>query len=106
MVAICRFDVFLINLDPTQGCEIKKIRPCVVISPDEMNHMTTLIVAPMTTVIKSYPTRIPLIFNGKKGTVVLDQIRTIDKSRIIKKIGVLDTKTALRVLEILAEMFS
>jgi len=106
MVAICRFDVFLINLDPTQGCEIKKIRPCVVISPNEMNHMTTLIVAPMTTVIKSYPTRVPLIFNGKKGTVVLDQIRTIDKSRIIKKIGVLDTKTALRVLEVLAEMFS
>lgn len=106
MVAICRFDVFLINLDPTQSCEIKKIRPCVVISPNEMNHMTTLIVAPMTTVIKSYPTRVPLIFNEKKGTVVLDQIRTIDKSRIIKKIGVLDTKTALRVLEVLAEMFS
>jgi mRNA interferase MazF len=107
VVDICRFDVLLISLDPTQGAEIKKTRPCVVISPNEMNkYIRTLIVAPMTSKIKTYPTRIPLTFSGQKGTIALDQIRTIDKSRVIKKLGVLAPKTALQVLATLEEMFS
>ena len=107
VVEICRFDVFLISLDPFQGYEIKKTRPCVVISPDEMNkYIKTLIVAPMTSKIRNYPTRIPVDFNNQTGTIVLDQIRTIDKSRIIKKLGALDHKTSALVLETLVQMFS
>ena len=107
MVDIKRFDVLLISLDPTQGFEIKKTRPCVVVSPNEMNkYIKTLIVAPMTSRIRNYPTRIAVFFEDKEGTVVLDQIRTIDKSRIIRKLGSLDTKTAIIVLETLGKMFS
>lgn len=107
MVETLRFDVLLISLDPTQGSEIKKTRPCLVISPDEMNrHIKTLIVAPMTTKSRSYPTRIPVAFDGKEGAIVLDQIRTIDKSRIIKKLGAIDEKTADLVKDILGKMFS
>lgn len=102
-----RFDVFLVSLDPSQGSEIKKTRPCLVISPDEMNkHIKTLIVAPMTSKRRDYPTRVPVIFDGKDGDIVLDQIRTIDKSRIIKRLGTLDAKTASIVLETLGKMFS
>ena len=104
-----RFDVFLVflvSLDPSQGSDIKKIRPCVVISPDEMNrYIKTLIVAPMTSKIRNYPTRIPMVFEGQKGSIVLDQIRTINKSRIIKKLGILDSKTTSLVLETLEKMF-
>jgi len=108
MVDDCsRFDILLIDLDPSQGAEIKKTRPCIVISPDEMNkYIRTLIIAPMTSTITAYPTRIPIEFEGKKGTIVLDQIRTIDKIRVIKKLGTLDAKTTSWVLEALEKMFS
>ena len=80
-----QYQIVLVNLDPTQGVEIKKTRPCVIISPNEMNlHLKTLVVAPMTTTSKPYPTRVVVTHNKKKGWVVLDQIRSIDKSRIIK----------------------
>lgn len=107
VVETYRFDVFLVSLDPSQGSEIKKTRPCVVISPDEMNqHIKTLIVAPMTSKVRSYPTRVLVTFDGKEGNIVLDQIRTIDKSRLIKKLRTLDTKTASMVLQTLGKMFS
>ena len=102
-----RFDVYLINLDPTVGREIKKTRPCLVISPDEMNeYISTVIVAPMTSRIKNYPTRVTCVFQGAKGQIVLDQIRTVDKIRLIKKLGVIDDQAQYNVIEILQEMFS
>jgi mRNA interferase MazF len=105
-MVINRFEVFLINLDPTVGSEIKKARPCLVISPDEINHgLRTIIVAPMTTRGHAYPSRVPCRFKGKRGQVVLDQIRTVDKARLIKKMGVMDAKTASNVLSVLNEMF-
>ncbi|MCC8369484.1 MAG: type II toxin-antitoxin system PemK/MazF family toxin [Rickettsia endosymbiont of Oxypoda opaca] len=107
MVNVSRFDILLISLDPSQGAEIKKTRPCLVISPNEMNkYINTLIVAPMTSKIKNYPTRIPVTFDGKKGSIVLDQICTIDKSRIIKKLGVLDDKTITLVFKTLEKIFT
>src|SRR5690349_8988087 len=105
-MAINRFEVHLVNLDPTVGSEIKKTRPCLVISPDEMNHhIRTVIIAPMTTRGKTYPTRVSCRFKGKKGQIVLDQVRTVDQSRLIKKLGRLDRKTAAAVLAVLQEMF-
>ncbi len=102
-----RFDVFLINLDPTVGHEIKKTRPCLVISPDEMNrYISTIIVAPMTTKGRDYPTRVKCSFKGEKGQIVLDQIRTIDKRRLVKKLGKISKRTQEEVLQILQEMFS
>ena len=87
-MVVNRFDVYLINLDPAVGSEIQKIRPCLIISPDEMNRfIRTVIVAPLTTAGKDYPTRVSCKFKKKKGQIVLDQIRTIDKSRLIKKLG-------------------
>jgi mRNA interferase MazF len=107
MVDINRFDILLVSFDPSQGHEIKKTRPCVIVSPNEMNkYIKTLIVAPMTSKIRNYPTRIPLVFESKEGTIALDQIRTIDKSRIIRNLGTLDTKIANTVLETLGKMFS
>lgn len=106
-LVISRFEVYLVTLDPTQGHEIRKTRPCAVISPDEMNHnIGTVIVAPMTTKTHNYPTRIPLTFKRKKGQIVLDQIRTVDKTRLIKKLGKLDKTTANRTLLVLQEMFA
>ena len=106
-VVIRRFDVCLVNLDPTLGHEIKKIQPCLVISPDEMNRqIRTVIVAPMTTAGREYPTRINTSFRGKKGQIVLDQIRTVDKKRLVKVLGKINAPTAGRVLETLAEMFA
>ena len=106
-VAINRFEVYLVNLDPTVGSEIQKTRPGLVVSPDEMNHsIRTVIVAPMTTKGQPYPTRVACRFKGKQGQVVLDQIRTVDRARLIKKLGRLDSKTAARVLEVLQEMFA
>ena len=106
-VVIHRFDVCLVNLDPTLEHEIKKTRPCLVISPDEMNkHIQTVIVAPMTTAGKEYPTRIGMSFKAKKGQIVLDQIRTVDKKRLVSVLGKIDDPTAARVLETLAEMFA
>ncbi|MGA1841594.1 MAG: type II toxin-antitoxin system PemK/MazF family toxin [bacterium] len=106
-MVIDRFDIFLVNLDPTIGHEIKKTRPCLIISPDEMNHyIGTVIVAPLITKGRSYPTRIPITFQRKKGHIVLDQIRTIDKSRLVKKLGRISKDTSQKVLEVLAEMFA
>lgn len=102
-----RFDVFLINLDPTIGHEIKKSRPCVVISPDQMNlHISTVIVAPMTTTIRNYPTRVNCIFQNTKGQVVLNQIRTVDKTRLMKKLGQVQKRTQENILSILRELFA
>lgn len=104
---VSRFDVFLITLlDPTVGHEIRKTRPCVVISPDEMNrHLGTVIVAPLTTQGKDYPTRVNVTFQGKSGKVVLDQIRTVDKVRLVKKLGALSPTAGKRALGVLGEMF-
>src|SRR5260370_30853519 len=106
-MVVNRFEVYLVNLDPTVGSEIQKTRPCLVVSPDEMNHhVRTVIVAPMTTKGKSYPTRIACRFKGKKGLVVLDQIRTVDQSRLIKRLGRLGDKTAAEALKVMQEMFA
>ena len=106
-LVIDRFDIFLVNLDPTKGHEIKKTRPCLIISPDEMNHyIGTVIIAPLATKGRSYPTRVPITFQRKKGHIVLDQIRTIDKSRLVKKIGRISKDTSQKVLEVLADMFA
>jgi mRNA interferase MazF len=102
-----RFEVYLVNLDPTQGKEIKKTRPCLVISPDEMNRfIATVIIAPMTTKGRDYPTRISCEFQGKAGQIVLDQIRTIDKSRLIQKLGEIDKDIQTKVLTVLSDMFA
>jgi mRNA interferase MazF len=122
-MVVARFDVFLVALDPTIGSEIQKrlapvgfpdaksetrqTRPCVIISPDEMNmYLATAIVAPMTTKGKLYPSRVPVYFEGKDGLIVLDQIRTVDKTRLVKKLGTIDLNEQKAVLSILAEMFS
>ena len=102
-----RFDVVLISLDPTRGSEIKKTRPCVVISPNEMNdHISTVIVAPMTSKGRNYPTRVSCTFQGIHGQIVLDQIRTVDKTRFIKKLGKISHHTQERLLNSLAELFA
>lgn len=106
-MAVTRFDVYLVSLDPTIGSEIQKTRPCVVIAPDEMNaSLRTTIVAPMTTAGRTYPSRVPCRFGGKHGLVVLDQIRTVDTARLVRKLGRLDEATATSVLAVLAEMFA
>jgi mRNA interferase MazF len=102
-----RFDVWLVNLDPAQGSEIKKARPCVIVSPDEMNrHIRTVIIAPMTSRRRDYPTRVDLTFQRKRGQVVLDQIRTVDKSRLTRRLGRLSEARARAVAGLLVEMFS
>jgi mRNA interferase MazF len=106
-VVVKRFDVFLVNLDPTVGSEIQKTRPCVVISPDEMNrNIATVIVAPLTTKGKKYPTRVVCQFQGKEGQIVLDQIRTVDKTRLVKILGEISQDEQRAVLDTLAEMFA
>lgn len=106
-MGVKRFDVFLLNLEPSVGREIRKTRPCAVVSPDEMNrHIRTVIVAPMTTRGRDYPTRVPCRFAGKDGQVVLDQIRTVDQDRLIKRLGSLEPKTRRAVLNTLAELFA
>ncbi len=102
-----RFDVHLVRLDPTVGREIRKIRPCLIISPDEMNrHIDTVIVAPLTTRGRAYPTRVPIRFQRKTGQIVLDQIRTVDKIRLVKRLGTINKPTADKVLATLGEMFA
>lgn len=102
-----RFDVYLINLDPTIGSEIQKTRPCLIVSPDEMNrHINTVIVAPMTTKGRSYPTRVTCKFQGKAGQIVLDQIRTVDKARLVRKLGRIGSHTQAEVLSVLGDMFA
>jgi mRNA interferase MazF len=106
-MVIKRFDAYLVNLDPTIGSEIRKARPCLIISPDEMNrHIGTIIVAPMTTKGRSYPTRVPCKFRGKEGQIVLDQLRTVDKGRLVRKLSRLSAKAQAEVLRVLAEMFA
>jgi len=106
-MAIGRFDVYLVSLDPTGGSEIKKTRPCLIVSPDEMNrHIRTVIIAPMTTRGRQYPTRVPCRFRGKAGQVVLDQIRTVDAARLVRKLGRLDANARVKVLAVLGEMFA
>ena len=106
-MVVSRFDVYIVVLDPTVGSEIQKTRPCLIISPDEMNHhIATVIVAPMTTKGRPYPTRIACTFQGKEGQVVLDQIRTVDKSRLAHKLGKISEETQIEVLSVLNEMFS
>ena len=106
-MVVNRFDVFLVNLDPTVGSEIKKTRPCLVISPDEMNrHIRTVIIAPMTTAGKDYPTRVSCTFRRKLGQIVIDQIRTTDKIRLIKKLGTIDPDTQSEVISILQRLFA
>ena len=106
-MVISRFDVCLVNLDPTLGHEIKKTRPCLIVSPDEMNkYIRTVIIAPMTTVGREYPTRVSTSFQKKKGQIVLDQIRTVDKKRLVKVMGKIDDQTATLVLETLSKMFA
>lgn len=106
-MVVKRFDVYLIDLDPTKGSEIRKTRPCLIISPDEMNrHIKTIIVAPMTSAKKSYPTRVNCTFRKKQGQVVLDQIRTLDKSRLLKKLGTIGSNAQLEVIDTLQRMFA
>jgi mRNA interferase MazF len=103
---IKQYQIFLINLDPTVGSEIKKTRPCLVVSPNEMNkYLKTIVIAPLTTSIKAYPTRFSITLNKKKGQVALDQIRTIDKKRIIKKMGVLSKSEIQKCKSILRETY-
>lgn len=107
MAMVKRFEVYLVLLDPTVGSEIQKTRPCAVVSPDEMNrYIQTVIVAPMTTKGKKYPTRVECKFKGKQGQIVLDQIRTVDKTRLVKKLGDLSAKIQEESLRVLAEMFA
>jgi mRNA interferase MazF len=104
---VSRFDVYLVSLDPTVGSEYQKTRPCVVVSPDELNrHIATVIIAPMTTVTRAYPTRIACHFGGKDGQVALDQLRTVDKSRLVRKLGTLSSEEQAAILADLAELFA
>ncbi|VAX10372.1 Death on curing protein, Doc toxin [hydrothermal vent metagenome] len=102
---IRRFDVWLVNLDPTKGREINKTRPCVVISPDEMSALSTALMAPMTTKGFKFPGRITCRFKGKNGLILLDQIRAVDKSRLVKKLGTVGDKVQTDLCSCLQEMF-
>ena len=106
-LVITRGDVHLVRLDPTHGSEIQKTRPCVIVSPDELNgHLATVIVAPMTTGGRAYPWRIRCRFRQRSGYVVLDQLRTVDRERLVKRLGVLSSDTLAAVLDGLQEMFA
>ena len=106
-MVVRRFEVYLVSLDPTVGAEIQKTRPCLVISPDELNrHIATVIVAPMTTKGRDYPTRVACRFQGKDGQVVLDQLRTVDKARLVRRLGRLSPAAQSGVLTVLAELFA
>jgi mRNA interferase MazF len=104
---VSRGEIWLINLDPTIGSEIKKTRPCVVVSPQELNdYLRTVIVAPMTTKGQSAGFRVPITHDGKKGLILLDQIRAVDKVRLVKKIGRSNPKTLSATLGVLQEAFA
>jgi len=106
-MVVRRFEVYLVNLDPTLGHEIQKTRPCLVISPDEMNeHIATVMIAPMTTKGRPYPMRVPCHFEGKDGQIVLDQIRAVDKIRLVKRLGRISADEQKTVIDTLLEMFS
>jgi len=100
-----QYEIYLINLDPTVGHEIKKTRPCVVLSPDEMNrNISTVIIAPMTTKSRDYPTRVSLTFQRRSGWIVVDQIRTVDRIRLVKRLGKLDSRTIEQLKSTISEM--
>ncbi len=102
-----RDEVWLVTLDPTHGAEMRKTRPCLVISPDEMNEpLRTAIIAPMTTVTRPYPTRITVRFQGKRGQVALDQLRAVDRQRLVRKLGMVSANIARQVSSVLVEMFT
>ena len=104
-IGMKQYEIYLINLDPTIGSEIQKTRPCVIISPDEMNkYIETIIIAPMTTKSHRYPTRVEVDFQNKTGWIVLDQIRTVDKKRLIKKVGELTENKSTEIKNIIMEM--
>lgn len=106
-LVVARFDVFLVNLDPTMGAEMKKTRPCLIISPDESNrHLRTVVIAPMTSRGRSYPTRVPVTFQDKEGQIVIDQIRVISRERLLKRLGKIDAKTQKHVVSTLQAFFS
>ena len=101
-----QYSIVQVNLDPTLGAEIKKTRPCVIISPDEMNkYLNTIVLAPMTTTLKQYPTRVAVEHDGKKGMIVIDQIRTVDKVRILKVLGKLSKSEITACKEVIKETF-
>ena len=105
-MVVKRFEVWLVNLAPTIGREIRKTRPCLIISPDVTNrYLDTVTVAPMTSTIRNYPTRITCIFQKRQGQIVLDQVRAIDKIRLLKKLGIMDEKTSGVVCELLVQFF-
>ena len=100
-----QYDIFIISLDPATGHELKKTRPCVIISPDEMNrHIATVIIAPVTSRSRDYPSRVPVGVRGREGWIVLDQVRAVDKRRLLKRIGALDSETIGRVKDVIREM--
>ncbi|QTA79679.1 Toxin-antitoxin system, toxin component, mRNA interferase PemK/MazF-like [Desulfonema limicola] len=101
-----RFEIWLVQLDPAQGSEIKKTRPCVVVSPDEMAALRTVIVAPMTSKGFHYPTRIQYTFQGKKGLILLDQLRTVDKSRLLQRVGLISQNSQIKIINCLQELFA
>lgn len=106
-MVIGRFAVFLVSLDPVRGAETAKTRPCVIVSPDDLNEaLATVIIAPMTTVRRRWPTRPAVTFQGKTGEIALDQIRAVDKTRLVKRLGKIDRSTATTVLETLGELFA
>jgi len=107
VTAVRRYHVHLVELDPTRGSEIRKTRPCVVVSPDEMNrHIRTAIVAPITSVERDYPTRVDVTFRNRHGQVALDQIRTVDKSRLVRHLGPLPEHQARAIADTLQSMFA
>jgi len=104
-MVIKQYDVYLINLDPTVGAEMRKTRPCVLISPDEMHqHLRTVQIVPMTSNVRAYPWRVTICFQHKKGTLALDQIRTIDKKRILKRFGRISTSEIASFKQVLHDM--
>jgi mRNA interferase MazF len=106
-MVISRFDVYLVRLDPAQGLEIGKTRPCLVVSPDDMNvYLGTTVVAPMTTGGRDYPSRIPTEFRGRRGHIVLDQLRTVDRNRLVRRLGAVEASVCEKVLQALQRMFA
>jgi len=102
-----RDEVWLIRLDPSLGAEIRKTRPCLVVSPDEMNEpLRTVLVAPMTTTLRSYPTRVTVKFQGKSGQIALDQIRAIDRERLVRKLGTIPARVRQEISDVLLEIFA
>ena len=107
MDVVNRFEVHLVSLDPTRGSEIRKTRPCLIVSPNEMNrHVRTVLIAPMTTGGKAYPTRVPVRFRGREALIVLDQLCTVGKERLVKALGSVNTDAQARVIAVLQEMFA